>query len=251
MRSSLFVAIVGLVLVPAGTQAQEVRLAHLRGRVTTSLGIPLSLAEVAGLGAEPKTVMTDSGGRFQLRDLPAGRQLVRVRHVGYKARYFSAVLTPGDDREFSITLEAGAYELPEVEVTVKSAKPIEYAWTMKYDDFFRRQQVGLGKYIGREDIERKRPWRTSSILAGLPGVRLRFINSDVTQIWFSGCGQISVWIDGWKQRSSINGGAAAIGELVDRLTPAQVEMIEVYTGPAQMPAEFLDDSCAAIAIWTR
>lgn len=35
------------------------------------------------------------------------------------------------------------------------------------------------------------------------------------------------------------------------LTPAQVEMIEVYTGPAQMPAEFLDDSCAAIAIWTR
>jgi len=33
--------------------------------------------------------------------------------------------------------------------------------------------------------------------------------------------------------------------------PSQIEMIEVYREPAEMPAEFLDDSCAVIAIWTR
>jgi hypothetical protein len=27
--------------------------------------------------------------------------------------------------------------------------------------------------------------------------------------------------------------------------------MEIFRGVAQIPAEFLDDSCAAVAIWTR
>lgn len=41
------------------------------------------------------------------------------------------------------------------------------------------------------------------------------------------------------------------GEMLQRILPSQIEMIEVYVGPAQMPAEALGNSCAAIMIWTR
>ena len=33
--------------------------------------------------------------------------------------------------------------------------------------------------------------------------------------------------------------------------PLSVEAMEVYTGVAQIPAEFLEDACAVIVIWTR
>jgi hypothetical protein len=42
-----------------------------------------------------------------------------------------------------------------------------------------------------------------------------------------------------------------IGAALDRLLPSQTELMELYRGPAEMPAEFLDDSCAAIVISTR
>jgi hypothetical protein len=38
---------------------------------------------------------------------------------------------------------------------------------------------------------------------------------------------------------------------LDDVLPSQIEAMEIFRGPAEMPAEFLDDSCAAIAIWTR
>ena len=41
------------------------------------------------------------------------------------------------------------------------------------------------------------------------------------------------------------------GEMLDRLIPLQIEFIEVYSGPSQMPAEAVGNSCAAIMIWTR
>jgi hypothetical protein len=160
-------------------------------------------------------------------------------------------------------MELGAYELPEIAVTARSAKPIEYAWTTRFDDFFRRQQVGLGHYISRADIDRKKPLRTPSLLHGIPGVRIRMRHMGMggTDVWFRGCTRISVWVDGFKQHYGVYDveppfdpgqlQAAITGALVERLFPSQIEMIEVYTNPAEMPAEFLDDSCGAIAIWTR
>jgi hypothetical protein len=248
---SQLVAFIVLALVTGKMQAQAVPKAQLRGRVTTRLSVPLPLAEITVMADEPKTVLTDSSGRFSIGDLSVGRHLVRVRRIGFQAQYLTAKLSAEKNPDFDIMLEPGAVELADVEVTVEAAKPIEYGWTTKYDDFFRRRRSGFGRFITREDIDRKRPWRTSSMLAGVPGVRIRFVTAEVTEVWFSGCGQISVWIDGWKQRYAVNRGAAAIGELIDRLSPLQLEMMEIYTSPAKMPAEFLDDSCGAIVLWTR
>lgn len=44
---------------------------------------------------------------------------------------------------------------------------------------------------------------------------------------------------------------AIVGEMLDRIDPTQIELMEVYQGPGIIPGEFLDDSCAVIVIWTR
>lgn len=252
--------------------AQDPSSARLQGWVLSRKETPLAAAEVAIHGTD-RAVLTDSAGRFVLSGLSPGQHVIRIRRIGFNAQYLAAKLVAGEEKEVTIVLEPGAYELPEVKVTARATKPIEYAYTTKYDDFFRRQKVGLGHYISRADIEFKRPWRTASLLHALPGVHVRFRHPGMTgtDVWFTGCSKISVWIDGWKQEgryadvdvaqpSGMEGptpeyrwGASAnrAGMLIDRLFPSQIEMIEVYNSPAEMPAEFLDDSCAAIAIWTR
>jgi len=177
---------------------------------------------------------------------------VRVRRIGFRAQNLSAKLATGEEKDVVIFLIEGAFGLPEVAVTVRSAKPIEYANTAKYDEFFRRKSVGLGRYIDRRDIDRKATSRTASLIAGLPGVRVMMgvPGTSPTHVWMRACQQVSVWVDGWSlspQARSPN----EVGELLDRIHPLNIEMIEVYDSPAVMQAEFLGDSCAAIAIWTR
>ncbi len=186
-----------------------------------------------------------------------------VRRIGFRGQYLSASLQAGETKDVTIVLERGAYELPEIEVTARSAKPIEYAWTHKYDDFFRRRWVGLGRYITRAEIEFRKPYRTANLLAGISCIKVAFrhLGASGTDVKFTclpsrGCA-VSVWIDGWKQRFAqfeAPSGASAeatLGTYLDRVLPSQIEAMEIYRGPAEMPAEFLDDSCAAIAIWTR
>jgi hypothetical protein len=206
--------------------------------------------------------------------------VIRIRRIGYNAEEFAAKLYPGEAKDVVVVLTPGVFELPEITVTARRAKPIEYAWTTKYADFFRRRRVGFGHFMTRADIDRRRPNRTADILTELASVRVRYRGFGITspEVEFLRCNdepvRVSVWIDGQKQyldrpgpedtararRSSpfLNPamttprfGPWMIGAALDRLLPSQIELMEVYRGPAEMPAEFLDDSCAAIVIWTR
>jgi hypothetical protein len=226
----------------------------------TPAGNPIAEAEVVIVDAQT-SALTDERGYFTL-GVSAGQHLVRIRRIGYRPQYLSATLEANQSLEVSVVLERGPHELPEIEVKASQAKPIEYGWTTKYDDFFRRRLVGLGHFFGRDDIEKRHPLRASTMLAGLPGIRLRFYHPGPsgTGVEFRQCGSVSVWVDGYKQRypdlpvrrrGLAAPGDAALGEILDRVLPSQIELMEVYLGSSEMPAEFLDDSCAAIAIWTR
>ena len=35
------------------------------------------------------------------------------------------------------------------------------------------------------------------------------------------------------------------------VSPADIELMEVYTGVARLPAEYINDACAVIAVWTK
>lgn len=238
----------------------------LRGVVTTPEGQPIEGAEITVVGAA-LTATTDSRGRFVLRGLPTGSHAIRIRRIGYKATVLGATLQDDESKDVTIVLERGTYELPEITVEAERLKPIEYGWTTRFDDFFRRRSVGFGKFSTRADIERKHPYRTANILAGIPGVSLRFRHPGAsgTDVKFTRCERVGVWINGTKQRyASVSvapsrapfartpdTAAMNTGMHLETVLPSQIEAMEIYRGPSEMPAEFLDDSCAAIVIWTR
>jgi hypothetical protein len=228
--------------------------------------VPISDAEIAVVG-DSVSALSDSDGGFVLRGIPPGQHVIRVRRIGYLAQYLVATLAPGEQKDdVVIALTPGAYQLPEVEVTARLAKPIEYAWTMKYDEFFRRQRVGLGYYISREDIDKRGANETASLLIGVPGMNFKFGAPGLmpNEVKTMRCDQLSVWVDGRELNPRLyvsrrrmmgdpdpNKPAQITGYLLEQIHPLQIEMIEVYTSPARGQAEFVGSSCGAIMIWTR
>ncbi len=64
--------------------------------------------------------------------------------IGFNPQYLRLNLGPGASQKIEIMLDPGPQILPEITVTAKEAKPVEFAWTTKYDDFFRRRNLGQG-----------------------------------------------------------------------------------------------------------
>jgi hypothetical protein len=246
------------VIVPAPLTGQQVPRFRFTGRITTPGGVPLPGAEVTVL-ERTLTATSDSGGRFVIDSLDSREYTVRVRRIGFRAQFLSLHLRTSDTKEYQIVMESAPVTLPEVEVTAPPTKPAEYAFTHKYDDFFRRKRVGLGGYITREDIERLRPNATADVLRTVGGVHLIYRQYGIVELRIRSCRTIGVWIDGAKQppgqlyrkpRGQQDAAAMAAGDVIAHILPSEIEMIEVYRGPSEMPAEFLSDECA-IVIWTR
>lgn len=113
------ISMVWLLAVPGGLAAQGAR--HLHGVVEDSAsGQPLRGADVSvEWGTAPRTVRSarsDGGGRFDFRDLPAQRVLLRVRQVGYAPMQRTVDLT-ADDVLLQIELSPSSVTLSQVAVT--------------------------------------------------------------------------------------------------------------------------------------
>lgn len=257
--------------------------ASVRG-VVRSAGRPVPRAEV-GLVDGMIRVVADDSGRFVVRDLPAAKVRLYARAIGFLAQTVVVDLTEGG-AEQDIELVAAAYELPELVAEARWVKPSRLAHTSKYDDFYRRRRAGHGTFLTREDLEKSTALRSFELLRAVPGVKVSWNPPGVpgTEVRFSRCTtfppKIGVWIDGRRQTFHVPpappgvdvsgavwpGTRTGAGEavltwksttwqawldLLDAVRPGEIEAVEVFRGVSQIPAEFLDDSCAAVVIWTR
>ncbi len=246
-----------LLFAAASLRAQDTH-SRVAGRVTDLNGAPLRGAEITVM-ERSTTASTDSLGFFVVESLPPGEYKLRVRRIGFRAQLLSLTVPSRQMKQLWIVLESGPQILPDVEVKGTQIKPAEYAYTHKYDDFFRRKRVGLGYYLTRDQIETRASFDTPRLLSWVPGVQIRFQSYNNADVVMRSCRSVGVWIDGAKQRypdfyrrprnkpDSLN---IAVGNLLSRVLPSHVELLEVYRGPAEMPAEFLEDECA-IVIWTK
>ncbi|HET9275946.1 MAG TPA: carboxypeptidase regulatory-like domain-containing protein [Gemmatimonadales bacterium] len=216
----------------------------MRGRVTDQLGHPLEAARVY-LEQRPRdAVLTGSNGGFMLRSSGAGRTLIFVHRIGYNAQVVRIEVDSAKGWNGTIVLEPGAFVLPEIRVAARYAKPERYAGTTRYDDVFRRMRLGGGTLISREDIERWQPSRTVEVLRIVPGTKVSIQppgHPQGTAVAFVRCNEFPPRINVM----------SIIGEILDRISPNEIEMIEVFRGIGSLPPEFAGDACAAIAIWTR
>lgn len=222
------------------------RVARLAGTVVDTLGYPVNEAEVTVLGTDTKTE-SNRDGAFTMDGLPPGMQIIRVRKVGYKVRYFSIRVAGGQEWDGKIAIKKLPQVLGEIMVVGKYGKPPKYANTTKYDDFYRRRAAKVGRFLTREEIDQRAAGKISELLRSMNGVRIGFtapLQSE--EISFMGCSaeNVGVWIDGQKMTGNV-------GEILPLITPSDIEAIEVYQRQILVPPEYRDNSCAAIVMWTR
>lgn len=260
--------------------AQERQLATLQGQVISRAGNPIPETEVTLTGTNT-TVLSDSSGRFRLLGITPGLVIVRVRRIGFRGQFLRVTLEPGETRTAEIMLDPGPQLLPELTVEAKEAKPLEFGWTTKYDDFFRRRRLGMpgGTFISADDIKRRTAIHTYELLEQyVPGARVlvHCLGEECTEIQFPRCsrsvGYVEVWVDGKRMarrrghqeapqvtsRFLAGSGdaakerarAAELADALEHISPSEIQFMEVYRGIGSIPAEY-SGGCGAIVIWTK
>jgi hypothetical protein len=232
------------------------------GRVIDDLTeAPIPQAMVAVMAPDGSVIsrtQTDEAGAFEF-------EVRRVRGVRILARQLSyadntSPVLHFDGRRFfqvEVRLDPQAILLAPLEVL---------AWSEKLDGallegFQRRLQTGLGVYITRDLVERRKPAMVTDLLREIPGVQVSGGGPGaeptvrMARAGMANCAT-QIFVDGFliNRRAAETSGANPMDFRIDDVvSPGSVEGIEVYRGLSTVPAEFLnpDAECGVIAIWTR
>ncbi|MDX2060903.1 MAG: carboxypeptidase regulatory-like domain-containing protein [Gemmatimonadales bacterium] len=237
----------------------------VRGRVVGPDRTPIAGAEVA-IAEIDTTLTTDAEGRFELRDLPAGRLRLRIRAVGFVPMAIAMSLREGRRLvDTTVVLARAAQLLDSVVVTAKT--PTFEAGKMA--DVERRRRAGFGRFLTREvlhdplqgglDIQLRRFSRMrmaplcggrgfapASATRGTPPVRVRCGNVELNDCF------MAVYLDGALYWSPDMGGVVQPPDFAT-FVPTQFEAIEIYRSAAETPIEFTGPTagCGVVLLWTR
>lgn len=235
-------AIAGAFVLPCTlAHAQDAR-ATIDGVVRDTAGAPVAYAEVTGASGR---VLSDSAGIFRLGDLPAGRTVLQVRRIGFRAASWVGVTRAGEAAQVVVTLTPVARDLQAVVVEATGG-----GLARQMRGFYQRRQRHGGHFLTREQIAPHDDSRMSDLLrARVPGVSLSGAGPGPTRLRLRNqrCAPM-VWIDG---------ASTPAGEFdVDVIQPFTIAAIEVYPGTATVPAEFRTsfgrDNCGGtIVFWSR
>ena len=192
---------------------------------------PLAAADVGvrGTGASART---DALGRYALRGLPAGTQVLDVRHLGYEPAEMSVELRSGRTMTRDVPLQR-IVNLDSIRVVAQRSHYREFTALERRKPF--------GVYIGPEEMEsRRRVTYASDVIAQIPGFRIIGQGYNAQVIGGRGATRCTpnIVVDGVPNVSINDVSAAEIGAIaVDRdgeITPA-----------------LYNRGCGAIMIWTK
>jgi hypothetical protein len=235
----------------------------LRGQVIDAKSLrPVPSAEVRLLAAGEQlaaSAVADDSGRFALEADTAGEYSIRVERIGYAAIAAGPIrLAAGATTGVLVRMAVDAVPLDALTVVAEAMVP----W-LDRAGFYERKKYGTGRTIEREAILERNPRHTSDLLRGIPGVRIvsRHDGSDVV---LRAGGLVSlagnnkggycapqVFLDGLV----VSHAKADPRERfdIDSLLTGDIEAIEVYTSPSQVPPQYggAFSMCGVILFWTR
>lgn len=204
-----------------------------------------------------RSVVTDAQGVFVIMDLPAGHQSVRVIYDGRETADYVFHLREGRTVKLTIVLDVAANDLAPIVVE----PGIIDLWRDLAGFYERRRQYkGYGRFFTREDIDRQRPTRISTLLktAGISQwcmrsytcVPTRFIRGRMCAVPISVNG-LPVWERDF-DRIPIDIVAAV--EIYRDPNPqgfsTPVQQLGQYSFEARDPV-YGRDRCGSVGIWTR
>jgi hypothetical protein len=237
----------------------------VHGRVLdAATGEGVAEAQVRAVSPEGHEVgrgRTGPGGVFQLALRAAGTVRIRAERTGYLATLTGELpVALREAVEVEVRMSASAVAMEPLRVTARVEPPHRRA--LELNGYYGRERQGIGEYLRREDIEKRASGSLAQVLSRVPGTSILY--RGVHQyIYFPRNGAPGL-------RSSMRGapGNACLPRLfVDgtRVTydaqndinsvvnPNQVEAVEIFRGPSEIPVQYNDNNsmCGVILIWTR
>ncbi|MDQ8157382.1 MAG: TonB-dependent receptor plug domain-containing protein, partial [Gemmatimonadota bacterium] len=224
--------------------AATVTSARVSGIVQDPAGRPLAGAQVRFLALDGSTreAEADSLGRFAFGDpsaMPGDRVL--ARRVGFTPD--TVPVPPGASSSLLLVLGRMASALPPVVVNGRRDLRGPLA------GFYARRAQGQGRFFAAEEIDRQGVRRLSDLLRGLPGLRMDTRRGGMNTMRLRGANVAPlVWLDG---------APLGAGELdIDAFDARTFAGVEVYSGPATVPAQFagsarMTTSGGTIVLWSR
>lgn len=198
--------------------------------------------------AAPQATQTDGRGRFTFTRLYPGRHLVRFSHLGYATRADSIGVEYGRMSNIRVLLSADPVQLDPIEVSVERRDIV-----LEQAGFYRREAIGFGQFLDRDDIEMRPPGNMSDLFLGLAGVTL--VPGPT--------GQLHVMLSAGRDRRCfpvvvlddivVGGGSGLPAELDVLVMRSAIAGVEVYTRTAGIPIQYgrTGSACGLIMIWTR
>jgi len=226
--------------------------------LTDSTRVPIANADVFIAELSMRT-RSNARGAFRFSEVTPGTWTLGVRRVGYGPLDAKLTFAANKSVERQIFLSRVAM-LDSVRVVADGPAMIE---------FEENRKLGLGSFVTRDDLERQRDRRLSTILASLAGVQ---VVGGTNHAWIAGGrGSIREGIHNPDLIELSMGAKPACysqvylnGSLVykqasdpifdiNTLSPDGIEAIEFYPSLALTPARYLDPNmpCGVLVIWNR
>ncbi|MFN2564563.1 MAG: TonB family protein [Gemmatimonadaceae bacterium] len=215
----------------------------IAGTVRDASGARLIGADLLVVGTALRAI-SDTGGRFRLVGVPPGAGILQIRRLGYRALSVPITIESAATASVMVTLVRLPQELDPVLVQANRQPGARYL-----QGFYERRSKGHGYFVTRDQLAAHHWSSTTDVLRSLvPGVRITSSRMARSAVRLRGnrCAPL-VWLDG---------APAMAGEFdLDVLSPETISGIEIYSGPATVPAEFRStrglESCGVIVVWSR
>jgi hypothetical protein len=205
---------------------------------------PLGRVQIIFVG-DSRSVLSDSAGRYTFDGLPSGIVRFAVRAAGFPVTPLTVALMPGESLARVIELDStdtgrsGAQKLPGVSIDAPPSLGPRYA------DFERRRVTGRGQYLTAEQIDKGGYNSLQDAMRNMRGV-------DVDCGGGLGC---HIRMSRAPMQCTPD---YVVDERVDNFFGPQIAIrdvqgLEVYTGPTDVPGEFAgrNAGCGVIVIWTK
>ena len=259
----------------AALTAQGTTEGTVNGIVLTARSTPVAGATVT-LDSSLARTLSDSAGRFAFRNVAVGRHTLEARRLGFAMATAEATVRAGESTTVALRLAPAAQVLPEVEV--RGRRVIDLP---RFTAAVERASRNNGAVFTADDIAKENPLDTKSLLERLPGVHVNDRGISFARCQDSGMlpnpntsgggrggaaafmtphgpsARVQVYVDGKRLTHDVDASSNPQYDIDDAngirksINPRSIAVMEVYTGIARIPGEYLEDACAVIAIWTK
>jgi hypothetical protein len=218
-------------------------------------GVNVSLPRL-GLGS-----ITDVSGWAAIAGVEPGTHELVISRLGFRSERIRLYVRAGATVEGEVDLVTEAVVLKGVNVEAeRRSTPLTLA------GFYQRQRMGNGSFRTREHFEAvgQRSSRFTDALQGMRGIRIQASPNGrgyIVQTSRGNCAS-QIYLNGvrippeWERRG--RGYVQVPADLDALLGPFDVEAVEWYAGPSQIPAEFnitgnrtMSPECGVLVIWSH